>query len=215
MSDLIIKPSGTSANFKVQNPSGTDKIVMNSSGVMTTLPPGMVIEQFCSPCDGSAITVQSGTYTVQNVTTLQNNSGTWEDLTGSTITYTPPTGTQTVIYEFSYQLSYEDTQASANSKLLLDDVEVVYARASYSGWGTTYNEKGRVYFKWGFHIGGSADANSGRVASWTSGKTIKLQVRSYSTSFEYRFHEMQYWEGSAVDDAAAFTMPLIGITAIS
>ena len=196
------------------------KTVLSQSGTNdptwgTNAPPGMVIEQFCSPCDGSAITVQSGTYTVQNVTTLQNNSGTWEDLTGSTITYTPPTGTQTVIYEFSYQLSYEDTSASANSKLLLDDVEVVYARASYSGWATSYNEKGRVYFKWGFHIGGSADANSGRVASWTSGKTIKLQVRSYSTSHEYRFHEMQYWEGSAVDDAAAFTMPVIGITALA
>ena len=215
MSDLIIKPSGTGASLKIQNPSGTNKIVMNSSGVMTTLPPGMVIEQFCSPCNGSAITVQSGTYTVQNVTTLQNNSGTWEDLTGSTITYTPPTGTQTVIYEFSYQLSYEDINASGNSKLLLDDVEVVYARASHSGWGNSYNEKGRVYFKWGFHIGGSADANSGRVASWTSGKTIKLQVRNFSSSYEYRFHEMQYWEGSDVDDAAAFTMPLIGITAIS
>ena len=36
MSDLIIKPSGTNANFKVQNPSGTDKIVMNSSGTITT-----------------------------------------------------------------------------------------------------------------------------------------------------------------------------------
>ena len=36
MSDLIIKPSGTSANFKVQNPSGTDKIVMNSSGTITS-----------------------------------------------------------------------------------------------------------------------------------------------------------------------------------
>ena len=51
MSDLIIKPSGTSANFKVQNPSGTDKIVMNSSGTITTgtlgsgvtFPAGMVI----------------------------------------------------------------------------------------------------------------------------------------------------------------------------
>ncbi len=214
MGDLIIKPA-SSGSLKIQDQAGTDKFVINNSGITSTLPPGMVIEQFFSPCDGSAITVQSGTYTVQNVTTLQNNSGTWADLTGSTITYTPPTGTQTVIYEFSYQLSYENTQASANSKLLLDNVEVVYARASYSGWDTTYNEKGRVYFKWGFHIGGSADANSGRVASWTSGKTIKLQVRSYSDSYEYRFHEMQYWEGSSVDDAAAFTMPVIGITAIS
>ena len=33
MSDLIIKPSGTNANFKVQNPSGTVKITMDSDGV--------------------------------------------------------------------------------------------------------------------------------------------------------------------------------------
>ena len=55
MSDLIIKPSGTSANFKVQNPSGTDKIVMNSSGTITTgtlgsgvtFPAGMVLQVHC------------------------------------------------------------------------------------------------------------------------------------------------------------------------
>ena len=35
MSDLIIKPSGTNANFKVQNPSGTVKITMDSDGVTT------------------------------------------------------------------------------------------------------------------------------------------------------------------------------------
>ena len=35
MSDLIIKPSGTNANFKVQNPSGTNKITMDSDGVTT------------------------------------------------------------------------------------------------------------------------------------------------------------------------------------
>ena len=35
MSDLIIKPSGTSANFKVQNPSGTNKITMDSDGITT------------------------------------------------------------------------------------------------------------------------------------------------------------------------------------
>jgi len=44
MSDLIIKPSGTSANFKVQNPSGTDKIVMNSSGTITTATLGSAVD---------------------------------------------------------------------------------------------------------------------------------------------------------------------------
>ena len=57
MSDLIIKPSGTSANFKVQNPSGTDKIVMNSSGTITT---GTL---------GSGVTFPAGSMTfIKNVT---------------------------------------------------------------------------------------------------------------------------------------------------
>ena len=63
MSDLIIKPSGTSANFKVLNPSGTDKIVMNSSGTITT---GTL---------GSAVTFPAGhvLQVVQNENT-ENNS---------------------------------------------------------------------------------------------------------------------------------------------
>ena len=57
MSDLIIKPSGTNANFKVQNPSGTDKIVMNSSGTITT---GTL---------GSGVTFPAGSMTfIKNVT---------------------------------------------------------------------------------------------------------------------------------------------------
>ena len=52
MSDLIIKPSGTGASLKIQNPSGTNKIVMNSSGTITTgtlgsgvtFPAGMVLQ---------------------------------------------------------------------------------------------------------------------------------------------------------------------------
>ena len=63
MSDLIIKPSGTSANFKVQNPSGTDKIVMNSSGTITT---GTL---------GSAVTFPAGhvLQVVQNENTETNS----------------------------------------------------------------------------------------------------------------------------------------------
>ena len=55
MSDLIIKPSGTNANFKVQNPSGTDKIVMNSSGTITTA------------TLGSAVSVEAGSGILEEV----------------------------------------------------------------------------------------------------------------------------------------------------
>ena len=63
--------------------------------------------------------------------------------------------------------------------------------------------------------GGTADTDSGRVASWTSDKTIKLQAREQSTGNEAYLHRLSNWDGSNTDvmapDAA---MPCIGITAI-
>ena len=56
---------------------------------------GAVLEEFCSPCDGSAITVRSGTYTVGTVSAVQNATTSFADLTGSSIDYTPPSGAQT------------------------------------------------------------------------------------------------------------------------
>ena len=66
--------------------------IIDSSGKITAAaqPKGAVIEQFMSPCDGSSITVQSGTYTVQNATGVQLLTTTYADVTGSVIDYTPP-----------------------------------------------------------------------------------------------------------------------------
>jgi len=208
-------------DFKMGNPAQT---VLSQSGTArptwgTGVPKGSVIEQFCSPCDGSAITVQSGTYTVQNVTGGMTGFTGWADLTGSSITYTPPTGTQTVIYQFDYHMVYEDSNAAMNTKLLVDSIdgtagfdEVVYARSDYHGWNGSYPGHGRVSFKWAFNIGGSASTNTGRVASWTSTKTIKLQMRNYNSSYQMQLHQLQYWEGG---DSTLFVMPVIGITALA
>ena len=60
MSDLIIKPSGTSANFKVQNPSGTNKITMDSDGVTTFASNVALSGTMTSGTLGSSITIASG-----------------------------------------------------------------------------------------------------------------------------------------------------------
>ena len=80
-------------------------------------PAGGVIEQFVSPCNGSSITVQSGTYTVQNVTAVQALTSTWADLTGS-VQHTPPTGTQTVVFEFNYYLARSDATFISHDKFV-------------------------------------------------------------------------------------------------
>ena len=83
MSDLIIKPSGTNANFKVQNPSGTDKIVMNSSGTITTgtlgsgvtFPTGMVLRVFSSSITDRQTNGTNGSTPIDLTGTDQNGSG--------------------------------------------------------------------------------------------------------------------------------------------
>ena len=82
---------------------------------------GAVLEQFSSPCDGSSITVRSGTYTVQNVTAAQALTTSFATIDGSSISYKPPTGTQTVKYDFNFQLSYESSSHISSYKLFLGD----------------------------------------------------------------------------------------------
>ena len=187
--------------------------IIDSSGKITASaqPKGAVIEQFCSPCDGSSIEVQSGTYTVQDVTTLQSATSTWEDLTGSAITYTPPTGTQTVIYDFEFHACYASSLYIGSFKLLIGGNEVTKARFNDSIQATTYQEH-RVHFRWAFHIGGSLDNTTGRQDTWTTGKEIKLQIYEYNSNHQLQVHVLEHWESSGTNQ---LSLPTIGITALA
>ena len=61
-----------------------------------------IIEQFFTPCDGSTIATANGDITVANVTGSQTLNDTHTTFEGSEISYTPPTGTKQVIYEFHF-----------------------------------------------------------------------------------------------------------------
>ena len=68
--------------------------------------------------------------------------------------------------------------------------------------------------RWGFNIGGSADTTVGRVASWTSAKTIKVQVNRYSSNYPGVLHETNHWDAGGSSDIfvaptlTAFCSPL-------
>ena len=172
---------------------------------------GNVLEQFYTPCDGSAITVPSGTYTVSNVTAEQNLTTTYADVTGSSIAYTPPAGTTQVIYRFKYHWARDgDTSARASFRFYIDSDEVTNARWA-NGAGGGAGLQGHSIFEWGINIGGSAATATGRQASWSSAKTLKIQAREYTSSAEETLHNIFYWDGSETD---TFSQPSIGITAI-
>lgn len=170
--------------------------------------PGQVIEYLSSPCDGSQVTVGSGTYTFPNVTGVQTSVTSYTDVTGSSITYTPPTGTTRVVYDFHYTMYWSDDHAISHWKFFIDANEVTYARFSRSG---RYPED-RYSFVWSIAIGGSANTNTGRQATWTTAKTLKMQWRSYSTGNRRNLHGTTYWDGGG---STQFSMPILTIIAIA
>ena len=171
-----------------------------------------ILEQFFTPCDGSAIALVSGTETVSDITSATSMSTTYADIPGSEIAYTPPSGTKQVIYKFVFTNSRDgDSNSRAHFKLLIDGTEVTNARWSDGSGGTAgidrYNN-----FEWAINVGGTANAATGRQASWTSDKTIKLQMREYTSGYESKVHNVYYWDGANNDPQ--FHQPSIGITAI-
>ena len=171
-----------------------------------------VMEQFFAPCDGSVIALPSGNITLEDVTDTMGLNNTFTNVTGSAITYTPPAGAKQVIYEFHFQCSPEDANIIFHTQIIFDGSVVDMSKTTYRA-KESYHD--RVVQKWGFNIGGSADTASGRVASWTSGKDIRLQAREYSTSNEAYLHRLDVWDGSGTDvEAPSACVPCIGITAI-
>lgn len=186
-----------------QSPAGVDYFV---DGYPRR--PGQIIEYLSSPCDGSTITGLSGSYVFPNVTTQQTTTTAYADITGSSIAYTPPAGTSRVIYKFDYAMRWEQDHAITHAKFFIDSNEVVYARHSRSG---RYPED-RVPFEWTINIGGAANTNTGRLESWTSPKTLKMQIRRYGDSNARNLHGTTYWDGGASNQ---FSMPSLTIIAIA
>ena len=189
----------------IQNSAGQDLIV---NGYPRQ--PGQIIEYLSSPCDGSVVTVASGTYTFPNVTGGQNFDTNYADITGSTITYTPPPGTTRVIYKFDFAFSWRDvTHSIQHYKFFIDGVEVLYARNSKSA----DNLENRSSFEWTINIGGIANTNTGRQTGWTTPKTLKMQARRYANAYHGGWlHNTFYWDGGGSNQ---FSMPNLTIIAIA
>lgn len=175
-----------------------------ASGLNVT---GNVLERLAMLCDGGTYTVPSGTYTSQNVTALQNLETDYADITGSTISYTPPSGTTCVVYEFCLAASFKDTTVISHYKFFIDGVEAVYHRKNLGG----HSQQSFYTLKSIIPIGGTADTNTGRQSSWTSAKTLKMQAREYNSSFEGELHTSVYWDGNASNE---FHIPSLTITAL-
>tara|TARA_R100001463_G_scaffold29174_2_gene66475 strand:+ start:901 stop:1539 length:639 start_codon:yes stop_codon:yes gene_type:complete len=206
---LIPTSGGGSVSLVPPNSTSGSDVTITLPTTSQTLPTTSVIEQFFYPCNGETVTTSAGDITLSNVTALQDGTTTYTDLTGSSITYTPPAGTKTVIYKFHFMCSkVGDGHQFGHFRFYIDSDEVTKAFLTYAA----EDIEGMVAFEWPIRIGGTADTTTGRVASWSSGKTLKLKFRDYSSSGDSKAHETTTTDGTNDD---TFVMPRIGITALT
>jgi len=195
------------------NVSGTatagDAIKVATAGGFEFGGAGNVLEILSSPCNGTQVTVPSGTYTMADITATQDLTTSFADVTGSSINYTPPSGTTRVHYEFYVQFAYDnDNYAGTQIKFFLDGTEVTDARRSY--YGNYF--LGGFSFKYTINCNASgANTAHGDITSWTTPKIMKLQAAEYNSSNEARFHRLQLWEGA---DVSTVVVPTLTITAL-
>ena len=194
---------------------GTDGQVLTSTG--SGSPPafeaagggaGSVLEVVPLVCDGRSVTVGSGTYTAQDVTAVQLPTASYADFSGSLLAYTPPSGTQAVIYDFHWGYGYSDGQHMHHLNFYIDSDEVTNARRTQCG--ASYNDH-LANFRWVITIGDGDETATGKLSSWSSSKTLKMRVRAYNTSHQAKLHETDYWDGAGADH---LIVPTLTITAI-
>ena len=209
-------PTGTDKTLILPTGVGSAGQVLKNGSTAGTLEfgqpkaqPGQVIETISSICNGRSVTVGSGTYTIPSVTAPQYPGTTYVDVTGSSFAYTPPSDTNTVVYEFHVYIGYAGTTAPlGHFRFYLDSTEVTCMRS------TSY-----MYYD-GYHVmriplslnNATEDIANGKVGSWTSSKTMKLQARSYGTAYTMGLHRIYHWEGAA---SPQNVKPTLSITSVA
>ena len=133
---------------------------------------GSILEIVSSVCDGSTV----NGYTFENVTASQSLATSYADTTGSSISYTPPSGATQVIYSFNYMAGFNDNHAIASHKFFIDSDEVVYARTTH---GALNNGHFRITFIWTINIGGTADTIDVEIQAMT-GTTTGGVIRMFA-----------------------------------
>ena len=172
---------------------------------------GNVLEQTTGYCDGRTV----NGITFPTVTGIQTLSTSYTDITGSNISYTPPSGATTVVYTFNFKWSAVAQSGIGHWKTYLDSDEVTIARSTIaSQYQTNAHARFHQQIVVPFLIGGTDDVANAKVSSWASAKTIKVQARIYTASYAPNVHDNEWWDGTNASGTDLYAIPTITITAL-
>jgi hypothetical protein len=178
---------------------------------------GSIKEIVTGVCNGSSQTVSSGTYTFPNVSAIQSLTTSHADVTGSTIAYTPPSGTTRVRYDFEMKLKAVALSGISHYAFYIDGVEVTGARTTRN-YSHSSAAQGNLLqkFSWIIDCNASSDsATDGAFTSWTTAKTMKWTARGYGSGYEMQLHSNTWWDGGGASGSTLLFKPMITITAIA
>ena len=102
---------------------------------------GSVIQEIHGICDGR--TVNGVTFGDIDVT--QQTTTSYADITGSSVTYTPPTGTGTVVYKFPFNFFGAGYGGITHLKCYLDSTEIQLLRTTIAQNYQTTNNHSHIY----------------------------------------------------------------------
>lgn len=179
--------------------------------------PGTVLEYITGLCDGSSHQGVSGTYTFENVTSIIDVTTTYQDVTGSTISYTPPTGTKKVVFKMNLHWHAENYSGITHFKTFLDGTEII---PSYRDHAASYSSSAHgsmnVVLETVIDCASTNNLAYGKLSSWTTAKTFKIQVRDYDDStYQASIHKNTWRDGAGASAPYTIAVPTLTIIALS
>ena len=178
-----------------------------------------VLESMHGSCDGRSITVGSGTYTLENVTTHLSGTTSYQKIPGSLIAYTPPSDARSILYRFDFKWHSIGSSGISHFYVDVDGTRINNSdktfSENYSG-NHAHTHGGRsdsVY--WVFDLTSSSDnAANGEFASWTSNKTIQAKFRRYDGTYGVAVNYNRYYNGQGSSGSTTYNIPSLTITAL-
>ena len=195
---------GSPSSILVPSPTGNANKVLQANSAGNALEygdTGTIKEYISGYCDGHTVSLKSGgTLTFQNVTAVQHLNTTNTDLTGSTVSYLPPSGTTLVVYELIYNVSHpNDSNAMiVSSRFYIDGVEQTGVKLGNQG----YRFSDRVIMKVPIRITGTSDDPANvTVSSWNTSKTLKIKIKEWSNNWQGTAHAPRWFDGQSSENS--------------
>ena len=208
-----------SVTGEIALPTGHKIVAADAGAFEQPYSPGQIIEVLAGVCDGRSVTVKSGTYTFPNVTAELTLTTSYQDVTGSEMTYTPPSGTTTVVYKFIWQVDSANYSAISHYRFYIDTDEVIPAYRSIAPgeYISNAHHNAQETFEWMIQCNASSSSPTyGKFTSWTSAKTLKLQARVYDgATYQQIVHHNVWRDQAGASSPYDVAVPTLTITAIA